>query len=192
MDSATYVKNGDKVVLANGFVKSSTVEYVNCSVPRTKVTLNHGFAGWELLDGEGNVIATYSLGDIIELKSSEIGSITLRAVWDDVVAELPVYTKIGYRLDSWDVNEGEAELGSSETHVTLSKSSVISAKWDLIRFTVYYSGNGSTSGTVTDGLAHRSKETETTPLSSNKYKKTGYTFLGWNTSADGSGASYSD
>ena len=33
---------------------------------------------------------------------------------------------------------------------------------------------------------------ETKPLTANAYKKTGYTFAGWNTKADGSGQSYKD
>ncbi|SHH69164.1 Listeria/Bacterioides repeat-containing protein [Anaerosphaera aminiphila DSM 21120] len=58
-------------------------------------------------------------------------------------------------------------------------------------FTVTYNGNTNDSGTVpTDTKNPYAKNSEVTVLPKGDLSKTGYTFKGWNTKADGSGTSY--
>ena len=54
-------------------------------------------------------------------------------------------------------------------------------------YTVIFNGNGNTGGTMTDQTA-----SSATNLTSNTFTRTGYTFTGWNTAANGTGTSYAD
>ena len=57
--------------------------------------------------------------------------------------------------------------------------------------TVTYDGNGSTSGTVPeDAYLYGEGHTVTVKSNSGTLAKTGYTFSGWNTRADGTGTNY--
>lgn len=59
-------------------------------------------------------------------------------------------------------------------------------------YTVTYSGNGSTGGSVpVDSASYKSGATVTVFGNTNALMKTGYTFSGWNTSSSGTGTSYS-
>lgn len=58
-------------------------------------------------------------------------------------------------------------------------------------YTVTYNANGATSGTEpTDATAYGQFETATPAANSGSLARTGYTFAGWNTAANGSGTSY--
>lgn len=58
-------------------------------------------------------------------------------------------------------------------------------------FTVTYDENGATSGSVPTGATEYAKDAQVTVLgNTGNLAKTGYTFNGWNTESDGTGASY--
>lgn len=65
----------------------------------------------------------------------------------------------------------------------------VSAIWELVSYMVHYDGNGNTGGSSTTGEYLVGVEM---PLAPNSFEKTGYTFTGWNTKADGTGISYQD
>ena len=56
-------------------------------------------------------------------------------------------------------------------------------------YTIKYNGNGSTTGVPSE---HDKKHGTNTTLSSSTPTRTGYTFAGWNTKADGSGTNYAE
>lgn len=64
------------------------------------------------------------------------------------------------------------------------------AKWKSTTYSMTYNGNGNTGGVGPASTTHNSGESVTIS-SSNTLSKTNYTFNGWNTKADGTGASYS-
>ena len=62
------------------------------------------------------------------------------------------------------------------------------AQWTANTYTVAYNKNGG-SGVMTSGT-HTYDATKS--LTANAFTRTGYTFTGWNTKADGSGTSYAN
>ena len=66
----------------------------------------------------------------------------------------------------------------------------ISAEYEPITYNLFFRGNKYTGGTKMGGRTQVYDVPFT--LLANTYKKTGHTFTGWNTEADGSGDSYSD
>lgn len=76
-----------------------------------------------------------------------------------------------------------ADLKDSDKSVTLY------ANWKPNNYKVRYNGNGATSGTMSDS-AHVYDTAKV--LTRNAYARTGYTFTGWNTKADGKGTAYVD
>ena len=61
--------------------------------------------------------------------------------------------------------------------------------WYELEQTLEYNGNGNTGGSAPAGTVYYDKGTNAT-AASNTYTKTGYTFSGWNTKANGTGTSY--
>ena len=76
-----------------------------------------------------------------------------------------------------------ADLKDSDKSVTLY------ANWKPNNYKVRYNGNGATSGTMTDS-SHVYDTVNS--LTKNAYARTGYTFTGWNTKADGKGTAYAN
>jgi len=79
---------------------------------------------------------------------------------------------------------GSFRMGSSDA--------ILYAKWESNpKYTVTYNGNGSTGGSVpTDSNSYDQGDTVPVYGNNGNLVKTGYTFAGWNTAADGSGMSY--
>jgi uncharacterized repeat protein (TIGR02543 family) len=73
----------------------------------------------------------------------------------------------------------------SQVTITVNLSGTVT------NYTVTYSGNGSTGGTApVDGSSYTNGQTVTVLGNTGSLVKTGYTFAGWNTAANGSGTSY--
>ena len=105
---------------------------------------------------------------------------------------LPIPKREGYTFDGWYTSPYSyyATKVSADT-VMGSFNVTIYAHWteNVKTYTVKYNGNGNTGGstassTHTVGVAKN--------LTANGFTRTGYTFAGWNTSANGNGTSYAD
>ena len=99
------------------------------------------------------------------------------------IGTLPVYAKTGYDFNYWMVNGVEID----ETY-TPTQNTTVEANMTSNRITISFDANGGT-GTMNDQVVQYNIAT---PLDTNTYTRSGYTFVGWNTKEDGTGTPYSD
>ena len=100
------------------------------------------------------------------------------------------FSRTGYTFKNW--NTAAAGSGTSYSggaSYSANKATTLYAQWKANTYTVKYNKNGGTGGstassTHTYGVAKA--------LTANGFTRTGYTFKGWNTKADGSGTAYAN
>ncbi|MBB6735253.1 InlB B-repeat-containing protein [Cohnella zeiphila] len=109
------------------------------------------------------------------------------------VKDAGTLAKTGYSFAGWNASadgSGTSYMVGSELQIG-SADVVLYAQWTTLpTYTITYDGNGATEGSApTDSGAYLSGATATVK-DAGMLAKTGYTFAGWNTEADGSGTSY--
>ena len=107
------------------------------------------------------------------------------AKWDSTIITLPTLTSKGYTHTGWGNND--KTLAANESYA-IEKNETLNAIWEANKYTIKYNANGGT-GTVSQQEA--TYDTNIT-IRKNNYIKTGYTFTGWNTKADGTGTAYTE
>lgn len=95
-------------------------------------------------------------------------------------------TRTGYKFDGWTSSAG-GSVAAGGTINNVTSNITLTAKW-IARYTVSYNGNGHNSGTAPATVTVDSGGSTT--AAANPFTKTGSTFTGWNTAANGSGTSY--
>lgn len=111
--------------------------------------------------------------------------------------------RTGYTFNGWTDKSGKKVTGINEgANATFSSPDdlysklaarltgdiTLNANWTVNDYKVKFNANGG-SGTMADeGMTYDTAKA----LTANSFKKTGYTFTGWNTKADGSGTTYED
>jgi uncharacterized repeat protein (TIGR02543 family) len=102
--------------------------------------------------------------------------------------------KTGYTFAGWNTKaDGSGTDYAAGAAFNIGSSNVtLYAKWTLNpTYTVTYNGNGSTSGNVpTDSGSYEQDVAVSVYDNIGNLVKTGYTFAGWNTQADGTGTDY--
>lgn len=92
----------------------------------------------------------------------------------------------GYHWGSW---SGTYSTTTQNYTFTVDKAVDVTANAVANTYTVAYNGNGNTGGS-TASSSHTYNSAKA--LTANGFTRTGYTFAGWNTAANGSGTSYSN
>ena len=105
------------------------------------------------------------------------------------------YTKTGYTFTGWNIqSDGGGTTytdGQTVSNLTSEKEGSVTlfAQWSANNYTIQFDGNTADGGNTPDqGMTYD----QAADLTANGYTKTGYTFTGWNTQADGGGTSYTD
>lgn len=105
------------------------------------------------------------------------------------------WTKTGYTQLGW----ADSRTATTQQYTTLSgvsdswidskyPSNNVYAVWKPNTYSIAYNANGGTGTTATSSHTYDSAKA----LTSNGFSRTGYTFAGWNTQANGSGTSYTN
>ena len=103
--------------------------------------------------------------------------------------------KTGYAFMGWNTKaDGSGSSYSPNAAFIMGSSDVtLYAQWAIATYTVTYNGNGETTGIVPiDQQTYASGDSVNVEGNTGNIEKTGYTFMGWNTKADGSGTRYTE
>ncbi|MCD9026436.1 InlB B-repeat-containing protein [Cohnella silvisoli] len=100
--------------------------------------------------------------------------------------------KTGYTFAGWNTKaDGSGtNSGSGDTFTIGAADVTLYAKWTINSYTVAYDGNGNAEGTAPSGSSYDYNNIVTVSGNTGSLEKTGYTFSGWNTKADGTGTNY--
>ena len=104
-------------------------------------------------------------------------------------------TKTGYTFAKWNTaaNGSGTDFGPGTANTTYSTSAdqLLYAQWTAGTYTITFDGNGSTGGTTPSAGSYTTGGTAfSVPANTGTLVKTGYTFSGWNTAANGTGTDY--
>nr|WP_275446168.1 S-layer homology domain-containing protein [Paenibacillus sp. ACRSA] len=135
-------------------------------------------------DGNGNIGGSAPT----DSKSYAPGE-TVHVYSDTVTLMKPHYTFAGWNTQA----DGSGTDYAPGVAFSMSSSDLtLYAKWiPNLTYKVTYNDNGSTGGSVpTDSGSYEEGDTVSVSGNNGNLEKTGYTFAGWNTAADGSGISY--
>ena len=108
----------------------------------------------------------------------------------------PVLVKSGFTFAGWNTIANGTGLSYSQGNTfTISANTTLYAQWTPVTYIVTYNGNTNTSGIapIDESSPYASGSTVTVlgNTGSPVLEKSGFTFAGWNTMANGSGTSYS-
>ena len=197
--------NGSGTTNATNGVTDQTVKAAANAFTRTGYT----FTGWNTrADGTG---IAYAANADVKLPA---GGLTLYAQWKANAASITydgntgtgttakttgvtdqsvkvaanAFTKTGYTFTGWNTKkDGSGSAYAAGTTLKLPAGGLaLYAQWKANAATITYDGNKGT-GTVaaTNGVTDQNVK-----VAANAFTRTGYTFTGWNTRADGTGTAY--
>ncbi len=111
-----------------------------------------------------------------------------------VKANIGGLARAGYTFAGWNTaadGKGTSYSGGETFNMSAANVTLYAVWTQNPTYTVSYSGNGNTGGTVpTDANAYQQGASVTVQGNTGNLVRAGYTFAGWNTAADGSGTSY--
>ncbi|RJE87689.1 hypothetical protein D3P07_15385 [Paenibacillus sp. 1011MAR3C5] len=175
----------------------------------------YSFEGWNTkADGTGDA---YAAGSILTMGSANV---TLYAQWELITYTLnydgntsdsgtvptggtyapnaPVTVapqgsleKAGYSFEGWNTKaDGTGTAYAAGATLIMGSANItLYAQWELITYWISYDGNGNDGGAVPSGKNY-APGTQATLATAGNMTKSGSTFIGWNTKADGTGTAY--
>ena len=190
------------------YVDGATVTILSNSGVLVKT--GYTFSGWNTAaDGSGTdyaPVATFTISDSTTLYAKWIATVTYNGNTNSggtaptdasnylngdtvtVLGNSGTLTKTGFTFFGWNtLAEGSGIDYAPAATFTISGNTYLYAKWTA---TVTYNGNGNSGGTApTDASNYLNGDPVTLP-GAGTLTRAGYTFVGWNTLADGNGTTY--
>jgi uncharacterized repeat protein (TIGR02543 family) len=126
------------------------------------------------------------------------GSDNLTATYGAAMPAATAPTRTGYTFGGYytAINGGGTQYYTaamaSARNWDITANTTLYANWIGAAYTVTYNGNGNTSGTAPADQAKTHGVPLTLRTNSGGLAKTGYTFSGWNTAANGTGTAYAE
>jgi uncharacterized repeat protein (TIGR02543 family) len=131
---------------------------------------------------------TYELGGGTGTIPTPLTGQTIGQIFTTASASI---TKPGYTFGGWNDGTRNYPVGSSYT-VSLADVT-LTAVWNPATYAITYNGNGATGGTTPANGSFTTGSTYSIPANSaGNLAKTGFTFAGWSTEANGGGTPYAD
>ena len=133
-------------------------------------------------DGNGHTGGTIPIDNLLYQENATV----------TVKENIGSLVKNGYTFAGWNTSlDGSGTNYNPAATFTMGSTNVtLYAKW-LPTYNVIYNGNGNTDGSIpVDSLNYQKNEVVFVKDNTGGLAKTGYTFVGWNTAADGSGESF--
>lgn len=158
-----------------GFEKTSIVTFVYGDNNRETIPHPHELDFWGL---SANAESGESYPEpAVNLEDGEIGELTLYAIWDVWMVELPVLTMDGYIFNGWRI-EGDTtnKLYAGGEKIVVDGAKTVVADWTRVKYTVIYkAGDGFTE----EDQIEQKSVVSGSPLAKNPFERRGYTFVGW-------------
>ena len=177
-------------------LKTETVNHGSgATAPADPTRTGYTFTGWDQafanVTGALTVTAQYDVNQYAISFDSNGGS-AVAAINGDYGTKIaaPKPTRTGYRFDGWYKEAGLTTAWDFAADTMPENGTTLYAKWTAV-FAVVYDGNGSTDGSApADSLLYEDAASVTVLGNMGSMYRSGYSFTGWNTKADGSGTSY--
>lgn len=201
MTSSTHTYDQSKKLTKNAYQKKGYIFQGWSKVRNGEVDYNDEESVVNLTAQDGEVIILYAkwkaITYTIEYDGNGATGGNTNSSKHNYDEEAPLtqngYTKTGYTFKGWaESATGAKKYNDKQVVKNLTeidgKVITLYAKWEPIKYTVVYSGNGATTGSTASSEHIYDVKKELTP---NGFSKTGHTFKGWATSSSGSKV-YSD
>lgn len=175
--------------------------------PNTFTRAGYAFSGWNTAaDGSGTpyadnayfdfsadltLYAQWSLIPLTVTFDANGGSGTMAPQTSTIPANLTsnTFTRTGHTFTGWDTApDGSGTPYADNAVYPFAADATLYAQWSIDTYTVTFDANGG-SGSM-DSLTK--KYNVALNLTANAFTRTGHTFTGWNTAADGSGTGYAN
>lgn len=162
--------------------------YAEWTPTKTVITLNKNAQGGSTVSGAASVTAIYDAALPSFTALSSTNDYALTGYWTDASGGTKIINANGTLVPNVTIST-TPYTGADGIWKYTSSTLTLHAQWSLDR-TLTYDDNGATSGSVPAAATSYANGTNVTVLGKNTLAKTGYTFNGWNTAADGKGTAY--
>lgn len=122
------------------------------------------------------------------------GTTEVTATYDAAMPDITPPSRTGYRFGGYfaETNAHGTQYyngsGKSANNWNIAAATTLYANWNINSYSVCFDANGGSGSMANLGFRYGEEKALTT----NTFTRTGYTFSGWNTAANGSGTSYTD
>ncbi len=175
----TEATGGTKVLNANGTYAGSDISGYITSYKWSRTSSTTLYAQWD----------NHYTVTLDNQSANSVGTEAVTATYGSAMPAITVPKKTGYIFGGYytGTNGGGTQYynadGTSARTWNIDSNTTLYAKWTGITYHVEFNANGGTGSMEKQNLVYGTS----TALTTNTFTRSGYYFLGWNTTADGSG-----